>query len=263
MDYIDSVHQGYFYKLLQEKHLGKAMEVYKMLYLAVLCHQREVIVEWDEADEVLIPRFLFLLLADHPSLFYVRAEGSSFCYGEGYAKIRFRYGFSEQESWRIGEEIRRRVMGLTLVARDHGGIDPIEQMRYVYRYFVTRVVYAEEQLNSEDERELCCIHSAAGVLLEGKAVCDGLARAFKMILDELGIENRIIRKEIQSSAKFTHEWNVINLNGEELHADITWDMDVFRVQKQVLFEFFLLSEKEMQEKHQKGQNQACFKKREA
>lgn len=263
MDCIDSSHQGYFYKLIQEKHLGKAVEVYKMLYLAVLYHQREVIVEWDEADEGLIPRFLFLVLADHPDLFYVRVESSSFYYGVGYAKICFKYGISEQESRRIGERVRCRVKEFALLARLRGGIDPIEQMRYLYRYFVTQVVYAKEQLNSEDEWELCRIHSAVGVLLEGRAVCDGLARAFKMVLDELGVENRVVRREVQKGAKFTHEWNVIDLDGEELHADITWDMDVFRVQNQVMFEFFLLSEREMQEKHQKGQNQACFKKREA
>ena len=159
------------------------------------------------------------------------------------------------------KEMKKKVSQLCLVANCLCRNRKEKMMKYLYRYFVTHISYAQEQLHSKNEQELCRIHSAVGALLDGRAVCDGIARAFKMVLDELGIENRVIRRNLQKSAEFSHEWNVIVLNGEELHADITWEMDVYNVQNRMMFEFFLLTEKEMQKKHQRGKNQECFKKR--
>lgn len=249
---------GYFYQQLQGDDLQKAREVYHMLYSAVRRHQKVFLLTWDEATEELMPRFLFLLLADHPEIFYASAEWTTFCYGQDFAEICFDYGFSKIESRKLERKLKWQVSRLVHAVRLVSREDKVQQMKYLYQYFATNISYAQKQLNSEKEKELYRIHSAVGALLDRNAVCDGIARGFKLVLDELGIENRLLRRCLKKNMEFDHEWNVIFLNGRELHIDITWEMDVYSVQKQVNFEFFLLSEEEMNEKHRRGKHQECF-----
>lgn len=243
---------GYFYHQLQGDDLQKAREVYRMLYTALWRHQKVFLLTWEEADEELMPRFLFLLLADHPELFYAGAERTTFCYGEGFAEIRFAYGFSKIESIKLKRQLKQQVLRLAQMVRNACGNDKMRQVKYLYHYLVTHISYAGDALKHGGEQDLYRIHSAVGALLDHNAVCDGIARGFKLVLDELDIENWIIRRSIRKNMKFDHEWNVIRLGDKELHIDITWEIDAYSVHKQVKFEFFLMSEREMQEKHRMG-----------
>ena len=61
-------------------------------------------------------------------------------------------------------------------------------------------------------------YDADGVLLYGTGVCDSYSKAFKLLLDGVGIENeRVIGEEIK------HAWNSVKLDGVWCHIDCTWD----------------------------------------
>ena len=58
--------------------------------------------------------------------------------------------------------------------------------------------------------------SAYGSLIEGYSVCSGYADAMAIFLDAFGIPNLKVSSE-------NHIWNLVNLDGEWLHLDLTWD----------------------------------------
>ncbi len=60
--------------------------------------------------------------------------------------------------------------------------------------------------------------SMYGVLVNGKAVCEGYSKAYQYMLNELGIENYLC-----SSTQLCHVWNIVKLNGKFYHVDITFD----------------------------------------
>lgn len=61
-------------------------------------------------------------------------------------------------------------------------------------------------------------YDADGVLLKGTGVCDSYSKAFKLLLDAVGIENdRVISEEMN------HAWNIAKLDGTWCHIDCTWD----------------------------------------
>lgn len=62
------------------------------------------------------------------------------------------------------------------------------------------------------------IYSAYGALVDGDAVCQGYALAFKLLLDEMEIES-----VITSSAAMNHAWNMVKLGEAWYHVDVTWD----------------------------------------
>ena len=64
-----------------------------------------------------------------------------------------------------------------------------------------------------------------GALIEKKVVCEGYSRAYKSILDELGINNILVTGTATNSKGITedHMWNYIQINNTWYAVDITWD----------------------------------------
>ncbi len=57
-----------------------------------------------------------------------------------------------------------------------------------------------------------------GTLGEGLAVCMGYALAYDYLLERVGIESQYC-----SSDKLVHAWNIVYIDGEPYHVDVTWD----------------------------------------
>jgi len=64
--------------------------------------------------------------------------------------------------------------------------------------------------------------SAYGVLVNGTGVCQGYALAFLNLISRLGISCRLI-----SSWGMNHAWNMVYIEGNWYHIDVTWDDPVF------------------------------------
>ena len=62
-------------------------------------------------------------------------------------------------------------------------------------------------------------------MTEGKAVCEGYARAFKYIMDGLGIPCVLVSGTATNSSGLTesHAWNYVYLNYQWYAIDVTWD----------------------------------------
>ena len=68
------------------------------------------------------------------------------------------------------------------------------------------------------------IHNIYGVFVDGKAVCEGYAKAFSYLLSEAGIENYIFSGDANNSiTNGSHAWNAAMLDGELYYFDLTWD----------------------------------------
>ena len=66
--------------------------------------------------------------------------------------------------------------------------------------------------------------SAIGAMVEPGVVCEGYAKAFKLMCDELGIPCVIIFGNFNSETKIGHVWNYVQMEDENWYAvDVTWD----------------------------------------
>lgn len=73
-------------------------------------------------------------------------------------------------------------------------------------------------------------HNIIGPLIEHRAVCEGVSLAFQYILNRFGIDcmtvsGRAMKSEGQYYKDY-HAWNVVSLNGENYHVDVTWDSPI-------------------------------------
>jgi len=64
-----------------------------------------------------------------------------------------------------------------------------------------------------------------GGLIEKRGVCEAYARIYKILLDELGIENILVTGTATNSSGATenHMWNYVKINGNWYAVDVTWD----------------------------------------
>lgn len=62
-------------------------------------------------------------------------------------------------------------------------------------------------------------HSAYGALIEKEAVCDGISKAYSILLNKCGIENVVVTGKMD----VRHAWNKVKLDDEWYNTDVTSD----------------------------------------
>ncbi len=93
----------------------------------------------------------------------------------------------------------------------------VEKIRIVHDYLVDTIDY---DLQAGDD-----IYNVYGALINKKSVCEGYARSFKYIMDDLNIPCIIacgIGKNKAGSAE-SHAWNYVQVNEQWYAIDVTWD----------------------------------------
>lgn len=70
--------------------------------------------------------------------------------------------------------------------------------------------------------------TAAGALVNGKALCLGISLAFKYLMDRLDIPCIVVRGNANGSGKMedagSHAWNLVQVQGGWSHVDVTYDL---------------------------------------
>lgn len=92
-------------------------------------------------------------------------------------------------------------------------------------------------------------HTAVGALLDRKAVCDGYAKAFKWIMDCMEVECRIITgKGMSNGAENSHAWNLVKIDGNWRHVDVTYDANS-NWRKDRVYDYFSLTGEQISRDH--------------
>lgn len=174
---------------------------------------------------------------DVPGLFFV--ENASFQYtpltGAGSVLPKYRFDKAKANATLIALCTKCRD-----VLQKAYSMPDIEKEKAIHDYLCNNVVYDYAFAESSFE----CV----GPLLFGKGVCEGISRAAKMLFDFAGVKSLVVHGEsnqqqgITNSSSNLHAWNMVNINGEFYHLDITFDLTIqtFGV---VRYDYFNLSDR--------------------
>lgn len=86
-----------------------------------------------------------------------------------------------------------------------------QKEKKIHDYLVDNVTYTKKDSSNE--------HAAYKALIEGECVCDGYSRAMKLLCDLSDVECKLIR----GTSKGNHMWNMVKLDGNWYHLDVTFD----------------------------------------
>ncbi len=210
----------YFY----HERLGSGERAgYEAMLKAVLNHDASVSMPGLSRDEII--KISYAVRYDHPEVFWFRTVATT---SDG-GSADLIYGATRDES----EELRRRIDEVT--GKYLEGITP-EMSAYdvairLYIKIISNVDYDSIALKEEEAAggpsiyKIDYLRSICGVFLNGKAVCEGYARAIQYLLQKCGVECAEAAGTINGSPKNSggHAWNIVKIDGEYYYFDVTWD----------------------------------------
>lgn len=126
-----------------------------------------------------------------------------------------------------------------------------DKIKEFHDYLINNSVYDKARANAienGDDYGGNNSHKANGPLIDGLALCSGYSDAMKIYLDKLGVPNYKISNS-------NHIWNLVYLDGQWLHLDLTWDDPVTTDGSNILLhKFFLISTDELHKLDATGHN---------
>ena len=89
-------------------------------------------------------------------------------------------------------------------------------------------------------------YTAYGALVNRTSVCAGYALAYERLMDQVGIPCEYVTGMTTNGY---HAWNIIQIDGEWYHVDVTWDDPTPDREGYVRYKYFLKSDKAMSRDH--------------
>lgn len=112
----------------------------------------------------------------------------------------------------------------------HEGMDPAQMALSIHDGLVVSCIY-DETLEKNTGYDL---------LVNGSTVCAGYAQAYQDLLTRVGIESVVVTSEAME-----HAWNLVQLDGQWYHVDVTWDDPTPDNYGFVNHDYFLLTDEEI------------------
>lgn len=100
--------------------------------------------------------------------------------------------------------------------------------------------------NLEDVPTEC--HTIEGAFINQTAVCDGISKAMQILLSKVDIVNIIVLGKLE---EVSHAWNMVELDGDWYHLDITSDKSVKDLEEKgaVIHSYFNIMTQEIEKSH--------------
>ena len=111
----------------------------------------------------------------------------------------------------------------------------LEKALALHDYLALHTKYAYE--DSVNNSLSSSVYTAEGALVNGNAVCQGYALAYQYLLGKVGIESKYV-----ASSAMNHGWNLVKINGQWYHVDVTWDDPAWDQIGRVRHQYFMLSD---------------------
>lgn len=124
-----------------------------------------------------------------------------------------------------------------ILAKLNGSMSDYEKELVVHDYIINNTAYKDGENK----------HNLIGALIDGKAVCQGYALAFQYVMRRAGVQCITVTGEFKNQS---HMWNMIRLDGEFYHIDVTADDPIVNSGENIeIFDYFNLTDKEIKINH--------------
>ena len=204
------------------------------------------------ADEFQIPRIeiaelydvFFRLRLDHPEIFWM--TGYKYKYYQDSPNLIFvpEYLFDKNKIREHQRAMSSRVEKLARAAKD---LSEWEKEKYIHDFICDNVTY--------DKLKKAYSHEIIGPLGQGVGVCEGIAKAVKVLLDALGVwcVIAICGNNPDKGIKYRHTWNIVKIGKTYYHLDATFDNSLGKCSQtgeEIRYDYFNLDDKAIFRDHE-------------
>ena len=156
----------------------------------------------------------FMIRMDDPMIFWSVTFKYRYYKDSAYIELIPEYLFAKDKIKEHRQAMEARVKKL---ARQAEKLDEKGKELFIHDFICQNVHY--DKLKKEYSHEII------GALGNGVAVCEGMAKAVKVLCDALGIWCIVALSENnpEKHIKYRHAWNIIRIDGKYYHLDTTFD----------------------------------------
>lgn len=237
-------------------------KLYNVLVFSAIHFTNEVNVSYLKIPVDDIERIYKRFCADNPQFFYI-ARNFAYSYdisNDTVVKIRLYY--TDGETTDVIDKngkltttadrgsIRYKINYLNKVVAQilqniSADADQVTKEKATHDFLCNYVTYDKnvDVLDTDDEETVSDVFTVYGALCNGKAVCEGYAKAFQYLCNLVGIN---ASRVIGESEGVGHMWNTVCIDGVWYHTDVTWD-DTDK--KKIIYDYFNLSTKQINKDH--------------
>lgn len=199
---------------------------------------------------------------DHPELFYVNFKEIRY--------MRTPMGTIYQIEYLIKETVRKDAIN-SMKDRINTVIEELNikendsemiKCRKIHNYLIEHVSYCYEAINNLDQYPRT--FDIRGVFEDSRAVCEGIAKAFKVLADRVGLNCFIAggmaaREGFEN--KIPHAWNIVKTGKTYSHIDVTWDIGMSETSGRKRYDYFMIPDEWIREDHDYSNLPECQESR--
>jgi transglutaminase/protease-like cytokinesis protein 3 len=188
------------------------------------------------------------VLDDYYDIDYGIQGASGTIYSDGgiyVMKIDFKYKLSRNEmiNMRTATQIKAKQIISKIITPN---MNSLQRELAIHDYIVNNTTYDYDNYVRGTLPEQS--FTDYGVLVLGRAVCEGYSKAMFRLLNMAGVQCYVIKGTANGES---HAWNIVNINGNYTQVDATFDDPVTRNGKKILsYSYFDLSDSQMSRDHQ-------------
>jgi len=197
---------GYAYAKLNPSEQTVYVEIFNSLL------NYEETTQLSTMDAAVIDKAFNCVMLDHPEIFYIDGyKYTEYTSNDKVEKIVFTGNYLYEET-----EKDRRLLEIEAAAEKilNNVPDTEDEYQIVKYLYDTLVNQTEYDIHAVDNQNIC------SVLLNGRSVCQGYAKALQYLLQKVDIESVLVLGKVTGGEG--HAWNLVSVNGEWYYLDATW-----------------------------------------
>lgn len=198
------------------------------------------------------------VMTDYPEFFWVKPKVKfvTKMIGRSASSYRLEFSYIDDRNKEIisSKQIEIDLAVKSILEKINDEISSYEKARYVYEYLILNTTYNEKILDQ----------SMYSILVKREGVCASYARAFQYLMNKLGIQASLVSGRIKQDYTISnvrtsysyfnplnssdHAWNIINIDGNWYHVDVTSGKSLSS-QNNVSYQFFFLTADTIRKTH--------------
>ncbi len=187
--------------------------------------------------ELTIPASVSVSDEDYKSVYQLLYNDDSFIYyigtlinykvANGNKNIEIQYKYTQDEVLRMQDEIEAAAD--EILSGIDSGMTKYDIIRYFYDEITVNCVYDVSSPNCND---------IYGCFVNKKAKCGGFSKAFNYLCSKAGIECILVTGDYEGP----HMWNMVNIDNEWYHVDVTMGIVKNAEEKYVRYDYFCVTD---------------------
>ena len=213
------IYDRYYYSKLNNAQKAG----YKTIYAAFERFEREIFLNCGMLSVEDVWNIVYAIDLDNPHMFYIDFGNIKIKTLLGMIAVSVTYFYNQNEVAQIQLKIQKTT---NAILKRVQGTTAYEKVLSLHDVLAENILYDDNAADDIDKYYLKS-NTILGVLFFKTAICEGISKTFKLLLNMLDVKCLIVIGDTNENAdkNVKHAWNIVKIEGEPYHIDLTWDVN--------------------------------------